>query len=209
MVMAQTCRHSFLSGSQAGTPGRHNLHRMGRSCQTRQEAGKVEEGKMAISFTKSPLHRQTQILFPPGCVTFPSFSLSLLRILRLHPLHQRFVPAALHQCPMPPFPHPAPVDPCGGFAIGLFKLTEEQGSQQKICPMAAIVQALQPGLREMRVLFAFPCPDSEQQQTWKRVKKRERKVNQSATGSHPRCKTEGLSFSARAQTPLSFLAPLR
>lgn len=108
MVVAQTCRHSFLSGSQAGTPGRHSLYRIGRSCQTRQEAGKVEEGKMAISFTKSPLPRQTQILFPPGCVTFPSFSLSLLRILRLHPLHQRFVPAALHQCPMPPFPPPAP-----------------------------------------------------------------------------------------------------
>lgn len=96
-------------------PGARLALQVGTVCTGWGEAAKLgrrqerlKRGKMAISFTKSPLPRQTQILFPPGCVTFPSFSLSLLRILRLHPLHQRFVPAALHQCPMPPSPFPPP-----------------------------------------------------------------------------------------------------
>lgn len=95
MVMAQTCGHSSLSWSQAGTPGRDSFHRMGRSCQTRQEAGKVEEGKWLFlsriphSLAKLNFSSPLATLFFPlslfhGYVVSPAFTLSTKGLSLLH-----------------------------------------------------------------------------------------------------------------------------
>lgn len=68
------------------------------------------------------------LLFPLSLFHYSGSSAFTLSTKGLSLLHS--ISALCHPFPPPP----APVDPYGGFAIGLFKLTEEQGSQQTNSP---------------------------------------------------------------------------
>lgn len=83
--------------------------------------------------------------------------------------------------------------------------TEEQGSQQANAPVAAIAQAPQPGLREMRVLFALPGLILSSNNNKLGKGKEKGREGQLATRSlrslASKCKTESLSLSLHCPNP--------
>lgn len=107
-------------------------------------------------FKITSLPSKVRVLFPPERIVFPFLSSTLPVPLPL-PSPPKAFPATAQplQCPVAPS-----VTPYGPFAIWLFRLAvtipKNRGASKQIRPMAALVQAPQPGLREMRVLFALP-----------------------------------------------------
>lgn len=209
VATAQVCRAFSFPGArlalQAGTvcTGWGEAAKLGR----RQEAGGRRDG---FFFHDIPTARQSSLLalfFPLSLFHYTGSSAFTLSTKGLSCCCK----APLVLCAPTPHPPPrgSPWTFCNLAIQSDSAVLKNRRGRKQTHPMVATVRALQPGLREMRVLFAFPSSILSSSSNGKRGESKEKiKEGQSATSSHrdpqyPRYKTENLSLSPPCPNPQS------